>query len=105
MADDRVDDIEAALFAQHNAQAPAAAPRQDEATRRATLERRGLDIKDGRSAKYMGRTVQLNLRVRPETKELLLRASLTHEASMTYIVESAIAAWVAAQDRKRGGRT
>ena len=103
MAGGDIDDVEGALAAIH---AEEVAPAPSEAVRRLAIERRASEPKDGRSLRYVGRSVQLNVRVRPETKAALDRASKEHAAPITYIIEQALVSWIAAQDRsKRGGKS
>lgn len=101
MAGADIDNVEAALAALHAAEA---VPGPSEAVRRRSAEARASEPKDGRSARYMGRTVQLNVRVRPETKAAIDRASRDYEAPITYIIEHAVASWIAAQERRRGSK-
>lgn len=106
MAKGDIDDVDAAFARQHEpAPDTQAKPPQSEATRRAHVERRASEPKDARSLRYIGRSVQLNVRVRPEVKEALTRASDDFEAPITYIIEQAVNAWIAAQERKKGARS
>lgn len=97
MAGGDIDDVDAALAAYHAEETPA----PSEAVRRRTAEQRTQVPRDGRSARYTGRTLQLNVRVRPETKAALDKASRDFEAPITYIIEQAIASWIAAQGRRK----
>lgn len=55
---------------------------------------------DGRSAKFTGRTEQLNVLVKPALKTRLKVACKHADVSQTVAIEQAIEAWIAAQEAK-----
>lgn len=97
---DSFEDIEAQLAALHAGEAPG--PRKSEAARRREVEHRATEQPmDGRRARYIGRSVNISTRLKPEVHDALHAASKEYEAPIAYIVEHGIQMWIAAQKRKR----
>jgi hypothetical protein len=57
-------------------------------------EKRALSPADGRRLKSAGRSVQLNLRVRPEFKEQLYEFAQSSGLTMAEVIERAVEAFV-----------
>lgn len=59
---------------------------------------------DGRSKRATGRTAQLNIKLRPELRKLVIDTSRDHRKLISVIFEEAFADWLAKQSpaRKRG---
>lgn len=100
MASDKSDDIEAALAAAY-ASEPKDSPQRSAVSRRRAAEHRASEPMDGRQLRYIGRTLQLNTRLKPEVREALDAAVQEYGAPIAYIVEHGIMLWIAAQERKR----
>lgn len=100
MASDDPEDIEQALARAHQDE-PSGRPARNSANRRRAAEHRAAEPMDGRQLRYIGRTLQLNTRLKPEIREALDDAVKEYGAPIAYIVEHGIMLWIAAQERKR----
>jgi len=93
-----VDDVEAALAA-----AFPEVPDQGELPRRRAAEQRSVAPVDGRKARYIGRSKQLNVKVRPELFDRVKAASERHALPVTYMAEQAFEMLLASLGRKAKG--
>ena len=96
---DSIDDLDAAL-----AKAYGANPRTPiaEAKARRAREKRVVNPNDGRRAKFTGRTVQFNVKMKPDLKMRIVQASRAHGLPMAVFAEQAFEAFIKSLQAKGG---
>jgi hypothetical protein len=96
-----VEDIDAAL-AEAFGSAPEAAEMVAPAVRRAKEKRMRLSPDDGRRKRRTGRTAQFNVKMRPDLKAQIVRASRDHRLLIAELVEQALTAYLATMEARHG---
>ena len=84
---ENIEDLDATLAKAYGVNAPSP---EAEAKARRAREKTIINPSDGRRKKFTGRTVQFNVKVKPDLKKRVVQASRTHGLAMTHFAEQAL---------------